>query len=181
MKRTLAGLTGSVILAVVLTGCITVNVPDRSEPTGAPAPAPVQTHDDDDDFANAVTTPCAGDDITLSDLTGPVIITGDCPSVTIEGSNFDVRIEKTGSLTIRGDDNDVDVVDASAVMISGQDNDVDVTRSGITLVEIAGNDNSVSTPGDIDGAVVNGNDNDLEYATLGERAENGTGNSFGDD
>ena len=179
MKRALAAASGALLLSVALTGCITVNVPAKP---GPPAATNGPTNgSDDDDFANAVTLPCNDGDIVVSDLTTPAIITGDCASVTIEGSNFDVRIEKAAGLTIRGDDNDVDVVELGSVIINGQDNDVDVSQSGIRLVEIAGNDNSVSTPGDIDGAVVNGNDNDLEYAALGDRAENGTGNSFGDD
>ena len=167
------------MLALSLSACITVNVPPRPDATNPPA---ATNGSGDDDFANAVTMPCIEDDIVLSGLTAPTIVTGDCDSVTLEGNNANVRIEKTASLVIRGDDNDVDVVEVGTVLINGQDNDIEVTQSGITVVEIAGNDNSVSTLGDIGGVVINGNENDIEFAgTLGEKAENGTGNTFGDD
>ena len=179
MKRAVTLSAGALVLALSLSACITVNVPSRPDATNPPA---ATNGSSDDDFANAVTMPCSADGITLSELTAPVIVSGECPSVTIEGSNFDVRIEKTASLTIRGDDNDVDVDEVGTIIVNGQDNDVDVTQSGITVVEIAGNDNSVSTRGDIGGVVINGNENDIEFAgTLGEKAENGTGNTFGDD
>ena len=184
MKRAVTLSAGALVLALSLSACITVNVPPRSDSPNAPAASnpPVTNGSDDDDFANAVTMPCIEDDIVLSGLTAPTIVTGDCDSVTLEGNNANVRIEKTASLTMRGDGNDVDVAEVNTVLINGQDNDVDVTTSGITVVEIAGDDNSVGTRGDIGAVVVNGNENDIEFAgKLGEKAENGTGNTFGDD
>ena len=154
MKRT-AIVTLFAASALVLSGCVTVVIPDDNDRDDT---TPVA-----EDLDNRTDVSCSpGEELLLNNPSTLYTISGPCEDVTVEGTDLIVRAEQIEDLVLRGDRNLVEAKSIESVEISGQDNTV--TADQVDEVEIAGDRNAIRTDeriddGDID---VSGNDNVFE-------------------
>ena len=154
MKRT-AIVTLFAASALVLSGCVTVVVPDDDDRDDT---TPVA-----EDLDNRTDVSCSpGEELLLNSPSTLYTISGPCEDVIVEGTDLIVRAEQIEDLVLRGDRNLVEAKSIESVEISGQDNTV--TADQVDEVEIAGDRNAIRTDeriddGDID---VSGNDNVFE-------------------
>jgi hypothetical protein len=189
MRAPLRALAPAVLLAcaALLSGCITINVPDDL-PTQAPltaAPAPgAHTVDpspgpDDDDPLEQDVLDCAGEPVQVQTGTGPQILQGDCPAVTIDGNDARVHLvdADVGSLVVRGDRLDIAVGNVGTLEIGGQDSQLVAVVIG--AVVIRGDRNMVDVSDDVESATVNGNDNVVTARSIASIAVSGGGNQVG--
>lgn len=139
--------------AIILSGCVTVVVPDDN---GTDDTTPrVEELDSRTDVS---CTP--GEELLLNAPSTLYTVSGPCEDVTVEGTDLIVRFEQIENLVIRGDRNLVEGLSIESVEISGQDNTV--TADSVEEVEVAGDRNTVSSDQKIDDTDVTGNDNDID-------------------
>ena len=153
MKRT-AIVTLFAASALILSGCVTVVVPDDDRDDSTPVA---------EDLDNRTEISCSpGEELLLNEPSTLYTVSGPCEDVTVEGTDLIVRAEQIEDLVLRGDRNLVEADSIDSVEVSGQDNTI--TADEIDEVEIAGDRNAIRTDeriddGDID---VSGNDNVFE-------------------
>ncbi len=153
MKRT-AIVTLFAASALVLSGCVTVVVPENDRDDTTPVA---------EDLDNRTELSCSpGEEVLLNSPSTLYTISGPCDEVTVEGTDLIVRAEQVDTLVVRGDRNLIEAESIDAVEISGQDNTV--TAGEIDAVDIAGDRNAIRSDerindGDID---VSGNDNQFD-------------------
>jgi hypothetical protein len=136
--------------AILLTGCVTVVVPDNDRDDDA---ARVEQLDNRTDVG------CSPDEeLLLNNPSTLYTVTGDCDEIVIEGTDLVVRIESADSVVIRGDRNLVEATSIDEVEISGQDNTVKADE--IDDVEIAGDRNTVESAKKIDDMDIDASGND---------------------
>ena len=151
MKRT-AIVTLFAASALILSGCVTVVVPDDDRDDTTPVA---------EDLDNRTDVSCTpGEELLLNNPSTLYTISGPCDDVTVEGTDLIVRAEQIENLVLRGDRNLIEADEIESVEISGQDNTV--TADEIDEVEIAGDRNTVKSDKHIDDVDVSGNDNDLD-------------------
>ena len=154
MKRT-AIVTLFAASALVLSGCVTVVVPDDDDRDDT---TPVA-----EDLDNRTDVSCSpGEELLLNNPSTLYTISGPCEDVTVEGTDLIVRAEQIEKLVLRGDRNLVEAESIESVEISGQDNTVNADE--IDEVEIAGDRNTIQSDDriDDDDIDVSGNDNQFE-------------------
>jgi hypothetical protein len=151
MKRTVL-VTLLAASVVLLSGCVTVVVPDDN---GTDDVTP--TVESLDNRTDVSCTP--GEELLLNAPSTLYTISGPCEDVTVEGTDLIVRFETIESLVIRGDRNLVEGLGIESVEISGQDNTVNA--DSVEEVEIAGDRNTVASDKKIDDTDVSGNDNEV--------------------
>jgi len=151
MKRT-ALVTLLAASVVLLSGCVTVVVPDDNDTEDTTPQA--------SELDNRTDVSCTpGEELLLNTPSTLYTVSGPCEDVTVEGSDLIVRFEQIEDLVIRGDRNLVEGDQIESVEISGQDNTV--TADSVEDVEIAGDRNTVSSDKKIDDTDVSGNDNEV--------------------
>ena len=151
MKRT-AIVTLFAASALILSGCVTVVLPDNDRDDTTPVA---------EDLDNRTELSCTpGEELLLNNPSTLYTISGPCEDVTVEGTDLIVRAEKIENLVLRGDRNLIEADEIESVEISGQDNTV--TADEIDEVGIAGDRNTVKSDKHIDDVDVSGNDNDLD-------------------
>ena len=137
--------------AILLTGCVTVVVPDNDRDDDAPRV---------EELDNRTDVGCGPDEeLLLNNPSTLYTVTGDCDEIVIEGTDLIVRLESADSVVIRGDRNLVEAKQIDQVEISGQDNTVKADE--IEDVEIAGDRNTVTSEKPIDDQDVSGNENSV--------------------
>jgi len=139
--------------AIILSGCVTVVVPDDNSRDDT-----TPTVDELDNRTDVSCTP--DEELLLNEPSTLYTVSGPCEDVTVEGTDLIVRFEQIENLVIRGDRNLVEGIGVESVEISGQDNTVNA--DSVEEVEIAGDRNTVSSDKKIDDTDVTGNDNDVE-------------------
>jgi hypothetical protein len=139
--------------ALILSGCVTVVVPDDNSRDDT-----TPTVDELDNRTDVSCTP--GEERFLNEPSTLYTVSGPCEDVTVEGTDLIVRFEQIENLVIRGDRNLVEGLGIESVAISGQDNTV--TADSVEEVEIAGDRNTVSSHKKIDDTDVTGNDNEFD-------------------
>ena len=139
--------------AIILSGCVTVVVPDDNSRDDT-----TPTVDELDNRTDVSCTP--GEELLLNEPSTLYTVSGPCEDVTVEGTDLIVRFEQIESLVIRGDRNLVEGLSVESVEISGQDNTVNA--DSVEEVEIAGDRNTVSSDKKIDDTEVTGNDNKFD-------------------
>jgi len=153
MKRALV-ITLLAASSLVLSGCVTVVVPDNDRDDVTPQA---------DDLDNRSELSCSpGEELLLNNPSTLYTISGPCEDVTVEGTDLIVRAEQIENLVLRGDRNLVEAESIESVEISGQDNTVNADE--IDEVEIAGDRNTIQSDDriDDDDIDVSGNDNQFE-------------------
>lgn len=135
--------------------------PSAAAPSASAQPAP------DGDCGGLPVTLSAGRDLRLQ---------GDCPQVTITGT--EVEVDLTGAtvdeIVVEGDRHDVDAGGISTLRVSGQDNDIEATT--IASLEIMGDRNELDVGGEAGTVVVDGNDNEVDAGALGSVDDRGERN-----
>jgi hypothetical protein len=137
--------------AVLLTGCVTVNV--TPAPTGTPSP--LRTVGE----GYVCSGRTLGRNISLNQPSMHYTLTGQCGMVGIQGAGITASIESAKSVAINGDRNRVTGKSLALVSIQGQDNTVSATVVG--SLAINGDRNTVASP------------------AIGPKAVNGQGNTVG--
>ena len=140
--------------ALVLSGCVTVVVPDNDRDDTTPVA---------EDLDNRTELSCSpGEEILLNNPSTLYTISGPCEDVTVEGTDLIVRAEQIEKLVLRGDRNLIEAKSIESVEISGQDNTV--AADTIDEVEIAGDRNAIRSDERIDenDIDVSGNDNQFD-------------------
>lgn len=169
--------------ALALAGCLTVNIPASGPADEAisPVPFPSLTDDGRTRLPDDATQDCAGQPVTIAAEAGAADLTGDCPSVTVNGADRHVDLSgaAVGELILRGDRIEVDAGVLGTLEIGGQDNEV--TASTIGGVSIRGDRNEVSATGQIGSVMISGNDNDVDAQLVGSVEVSGGGNEVGQD
>jgi hypothetical protein len=142
--------------ALVLSGCVTVVVPDDNR---ADNRTPVA-----EDLDNRTELSCSpGEELLLNSPSTLYTISGPCDEVTVEGTDLIVRAEQIDQLVLRGDRNLVEADSIDEVEISGQSNIVEADEIG--EVEINGDRNSIRTDERIDDDEIDVSGHDNEFAT----------------
>ena len=139
--------------AIILSGCVTVVVPDDND-TDDTTPRVEEL----DNRTDVSCTP--GEELLLNAPSTLYTVSGPCEDVTVEGTDLIVRFEQIENLVIRGDRNLVEGLSIESVEISGQDNTV--TADSVEEVEVSGDRNTVLSDQKIDDTDVTGNDNDID-------------------
>jgi hypothetical protein len=158
--RRLIAVSALIASALAISGCISIVV--RPAETGMPSPgltaaplpgASMSPQPDDGPLD------CGGVAVDLSGDRMTFVVVGECPAVTVTGSDIEVDFvgADVGSLTIRGDRTVVTANAMAAAEIDGQDNVVDAV--GLDSLTIRGDRNEVRSENGIDSVVVNGNGN----------------------
>jgi hypothetical protein len=109
-------------------------------------------------------------------------LTGDCPDVSVEGSDIDVNLDgvELGSLTVLGDRNEVDdAASPTEVTVRGHDNEIDATDIGDLL--LAGDRNEVDASSQIMIVSIEGDDNQVDTDYLGHSSDGGSGDDVRSD
>jgi hypothetical protein len=141
--------------------------PDASpSPTDAPTTAPTTEG----------VTDCGGAPVTLSGADLDFVLTGDCPSVTVNGTGNDIDTERAtvGALQLGGDRNELDATGIQSLTLGGQENDVDA--DSIQRLTLNGDRNEVEVRTGLGAVTVSGNDNVVTAAQLGSVTDNGQRN-----
>jgi hypothetical protein len=173
MKRALA-ILGTAVLAVTLSGCITVQLPAKDDDDRDPAPqssqaSPQQAED---------VVQCGAEDVLLNQANTTYTLEGDCEEVSIQGTDITLLAENIDELTINGDRNTVKAQVLDEVEVSGQENTVAAT--GLREVSISGDRNTVDAGGDIDEVEVGGSDNVVSAeGSIRQVEDNGQRNTIG--
>jgi hypothetical protein len=121
-------------------------------------------------------TDCAGQPVVLAHHRSEFRLTGDCPSVRVEGNDMDVLARDIGTLTVVGRGNEVRASAVTSATLQGRGNEI-AARSVGELV-IIGNSNDAEVRGPIDSVVVDGSRNDVTGRPLGAVVNNGRFNDF---
>lgn len=91
----------------------------------------------------APTANTCNEPVVISEDDAFIRITGDCPSITVSGSNVNLGFEKAGTLAITGKDTFIRGGQTGTLTIESDENNVGVTVVGDLLV--SGNENFVRT------------------------------------
>ncbi|MDX2375565.1 DUF3060 domain-containing protein [Microbacterium sp. LRZ72] len=185
--RGAAALSTLVATALLLTGCLSIAIPDDDpdvvvtpEP-GSPAPSP-------DDASTQRAEPAEPTDTVVCDASGAVItgeghrvrVTGTCAVLEVSGdrNHVDAEDADVDVLQIAGQDNEIEVGSVRAITLAGNDNEVDA-RSGAAALELAGDNNEIDLSGRLEGGIVRGNDNEIDADGTGPVIQEGQDNDVG--
>ncbi len=102
---------------------------------------------------------CGGDALTLNGSNSEFKLIGDCPSVTIGGSDnsVDVTGATVASMEINGDRNSLHTASVSSIDINGQGSSVVADTVG--SLNINGNENLATVSGVLESITISGNAN----------------------
>lgn len=158
--------------ATLLSGCITIVVP----PGGA-TPVPSETLEIPLEPGPALSSDCGGQPVVLDNTSLSYVLTGDCPSVTVQGQDIEATVPDVATLTLAGDRLHVEATSVESLTIGGNDNVVGGTTFG--SVQLNGDRNTVDASGEVGAVSVGGNDNTVAAASVGSIADSGARNLIG--
>lgn len=124
-------------------------------------------------------TDCAGAAVTLSGADVDFTLVGDCPAVTVNGTDLDIDAAgaTVGSLQLGGDRNELDAQRVETLAVGGQENEIDAVEIGSLAVN--GDRNEVEADVRIGAVAVSGNDNRVTAPERGPVTDNGQRNTVG--
>lgn len=123
-------------------------------------------------------TDCGGQAVTLTTATLSYTLTGDCPSVTVEGDGITVNGPAVAALEIKGSSNVITLSSVGPVTIGGQDNSV--AAQTVDTFAITGDRNRIDSASTVTGGSFAGNENQVHAPSgIGTVTDTGAGNTAG--